>query len=76
MKIEFKNSILRLGFLYRIADIKNAWINPCSKGYFSTGKIKFPFTKYFSDTTVNQIVNKCLKLSRLCNSLCSAPHKK
>ena len=35
MKIEFKNSILRLSFLYCITDIKNGWINPCSKGYMS-----------------------------------------
>ena len=30
MKIEFQNSIVRLSFLYRIANIKIAWINLCS----------------------------------------------
>ena len=28
--------------------------------FYTTEKIKFPFTKYFSSAIVNQIVNKCL----------------
>ena len=29
MKIEFENSIRKLNFLYRLLDIKIAWINLC-----------------------------------------------
>ena len=29
MKIEFKNSIRRSRFLFRLPDIKITWINPC-----------------------------------------------
>ena len=28
--------------------------------FYITGKMKFPFTKYFPGTRVNPIVNKCL----------------
>ena len=33
MKTEFENSIRRLSFLFRLRDIKIAWVNPCIKWY-------------------------------------------
>ena len=50
-----KNVTICFIFLFLTLQLSEKMID-----FHTTGQIEFHFTKYFSDTRVNQIVNKCL----------------